>query len=279
MPRLIVGDRLGQLGNQQILFAHLIAFAQEFEWEVEFPAFYEHRSAFWGPSHGNTTRFPIAHNALPKRKEISCKVRFTIMNLVSRALRRVAPVTGRAIPSIACGGHTPDYDIDLSEMRYRSKIDRSFATLLFGWRFRNHELLAKHADTIRFYLAFHARPEVDAYLQDARSDGARICGVHIRRGDYADYKGGKYYFSLERYAELMRQAVREIGEGNVKFIIFSDEVIDLDKFGELNVMPAPGSVIDDQYALSRVDFIIGPPSTFSKWAAYIGQIPFFLIEN
>ena len=29
----------------------------------------------------------------------------------------------------------------------------------------------------------------------------------------------------------------------------------------------------DLYALSRCDYIIGPPSTFSQWASYYGHVP------
>ena len=37
-----------------------------------------------------------------------------------------------------------------------------------------------------------------------------VVGVHIRRGDYKTWEGGKYYFEHQEYAEQM-EAVATIG--------------------------------------------------------------------
>lgn len=35
----------------------------------------------------------------------------------------------------------------------------------------------------------------------------------------------------------------------------------------------------DLYSLSRCDYIIGPPSSFSRWASLMGHIPIYQIWN
>lgn len=38
-----------------------------------------------------------------------------------------------------------------------------------------------------------------------------------------------------------------------------------------------GSPARDLYSLSKCDYIIGPPSTFSRWASLVGHVPIHLI--
>jgi len=42
---------------------------------------------------------------------------------------------------------------------------------------------------------------------------------------------------------------------------------------------APGTAFEDLCALSLVDIIVGPPSTFSGWASFVGGVPKVEIES
>ena len=37
-------------------------------------------------------------------------------------------------------------------------------------------------------------------------------------------------------------------------------------------------MIEDVYALSQCDYILGPPSTFSMWASFIGDVPLRIVK-
>jgi hypothetical protein len=37
--------------------------------------------------------------------------------------------------------------------------------------------------------------------------------------------------------------------------------------------------LEDMYALAGCDYIIGPPSTFSMWASFIGKVPLFHLHD
>jgi hypothetical protein len=81
----------------------------------------------------------------------------------------------------------------------------------------------------------------------------------------------------------MKEIQRQLsGQGiqNVGFLICSDERIELKNFDGLNVFQIKDAIlIDDLYALSECDYIIGPPSTFSEWASFYGSVPLRVIEN
>lgn len=110
-----------------------------------------------------------------------------------------------------------------------------------------------------------------------------IIGVHIRRGDYSTWHGGRYYYSLEQYANCCKLLMNLFSDKNKKCIFFlsSNEKLELDSswkdipFFKLS----SSSPISDLYALSKCSYIIGPPSTFSSWASFFGKVPLAFIYD
>lgn len=95
-----------------------------------------------------------------------------------------------------------------------------------------------------------------------------IVGVHIRRGDYEFFENGKYYYSDEEYSMWMRRLYQE--NPDIVFLIFTNGKIDKKQYTNLPVYITNGTAQEDLYGLSRCNYIMGPPSTFSRWAAYMG---------
>ena len=77
----------------------------------------------------------------------------------------------------------------------------------------------------------------------------------------------------------MENMVNELPGKQVGFIIFSDENFrdQRDIFRGFSVHFGSGHVIEDLYALAQVDYIIAPPSTYSNWAAFYGQVPIYQV--
>jgi hypothetical protein len=98
-------------------------------------------------------------------------------------------------------------------------------------------------------------------------------GVHIRKGDYANFKNGIYFFTNETYLEKMKTIVDLFKDKKVGFLLCSNEAVDLSAFQGLTTFNSSGQFIEDIYSLAQCDCIIGPPSTFSKWACFYGQVP------
>ena len=147
--------------------------------------------------------------------------------------------------------------------------------LLWNWHFRNSEAIARHHDKIVAFLRakdMHCvRP--NKIVDSLRKDGAIVVGVHLRRGDYKEMMP-QWYFDDATYLRMMREFESSIGR-RVKFAMVSNEPINVAYFREngQDVMDASGSPQEDIVTLSLCDYIMGPASTFSWWAAYYGNKP------
>lgn len=170
----------------------------------------------------------------------------------------------------------------------RSNVFRKLfnLNLIEGWcnRLGNREMVIEQSDNIRPLFDF--RKDVVTAVNDFLSsqEKATIVGVHIRRGDYKEWLDGIYYFSDEAYSQAMRNLEKQLlGKGEkVKFLICSNEKINLHNFPELDCFIIPQSSPEkDLYALSKSDYIIGPPSSFSQWASFYGKVPvyYMMYEN
>lgn len=111
-----------------------------------------------------------------------------------------------------------------------------------------------------------------------RSKDAIIVGVHIRRGDYKNFKGGDYYYSIKEYVEICKVVKSYFGDKKVIFFIASNEKIDSAEMEGLDYFCIEcSSVVKDLYSLSLSDYIIGPPSSFSRWASFYGEVPIYFL--
>lgn len=106
-----------------------------------------------------------------------------------------------------------------------------------------------------------------------------IVGVHIRRGDYVSYLNGKYYYSFEDYFRCMRRVVDIFSQKRIAFFISTNDA-NFILPEDLNCFVCPNRmVVDDWYCLSICDYLIGPPSSFSRLASFIGGVPMYLIKK
>lgn len=105
----------------------------------------------------------------------------------------------------------------------------------------------------------------------ARSKGSPVVGVHIRRGDFAHFMRGRYFYSWDEYRILMRGFARRWGK--VSFVVCSNEKLPDELLSDLPAVAGPSGLLSDLHALALCDFIIGPPSTYSAWAAFVGEKP------
>jgi hypothetical protein len=116
-----------------------------------------------------------------------------------------------------------------------------------------------------------------AYLKNNKQI---VVGVHIRRGDYKYWMEGKYFFNDNVYLTYMWNISKDIEkEYNKKcsFIIFSNTKISINESD--NIYKSENKWYIDHYLMSKCDFLIGPPSTFTLWASYIGKVKYFHIRN
>lgn len=123
------------------------------------------------------------------------------------------------------------------------------------------------AEYVSNYIVSHInkkiRQNVDRYIfKDS-------VAIHVRLGDYNDQQR----IPLSWYVEKIKQ---KKNDGFENFLLFSDgtdEELRLltDIKGVKRVFF--GNAIADIYAMSKCSYIIGSDSTFSGWAAFLGQVP------
>ena len=181
---------------------------------------------------------------------------------------------------------------NLSKFIYARTVDSSFAHKLFdsgklrkwgvieGWPTRyNTENIPDRSIVRELFLPNqNIREEVDALFSKYRDSGFFIIGIHIRRRDYKTWQGGKYYYSFETYRGIMSQVKQLYPEKRICFYIASDEQVLWDPFKDLPCIHIEkANAATDLYALSLCDRLVGPPSTFSRWASFVNKVPLYFI--
>ena len=153
-----------------------------------------------------------------------------------------------------------------------------------GWEVRFYDLFLKHLDEIRSLFAFLPEVEKAAATTIGTREGRLKLGLHVRRGDYARWNGGRYYFSDRQYAAMAaRFAALNPGKELTVFVCTNDPDIDRDTYREAvpeaEFVFAAGNPGEDLCLLSRCDAIIGAPSTFSLVASLYRDLPLYWIED
>jgi hypothetical protein len=152
---------------------------------------------------------------------------------------------------------------------------------LEGEGFREKKSVTHFKEKIKLIFSPNAKYKriIDEISGLLKKEDCLLIGVHMRKGDYSNWLNGKYYFSDDIYKNALNQ-VREIFfNKKVKFLLCSDEKINKNKFVDFNVYISNQEAIVDLFLLSNCNYIIGPPSTFSLWAGYIGNVPIYHINK
>ncbi|MBQ9538091.1 MAG: hypothetical protein IJU95_02380, partial [Treponema sp.] len=170
---------------------------------------------------------------------------------------------------------------DLKEMAWR--LGRHGVHFVTGWLFKVKELTEKYQDF--FISKYTLLPE---FYEDTglykdfssidRDKYARVA-VHIRRGDYKTWEGGRFFYQDADYSGFMarmRELVRDGLGKDCAFFIFSNDSVSIS--GD-NVRLSDSPWYVDQFVMSRCDYIIGPPSTFSLWASYTGRTALYHVKD
>lgn len=153
-----------------------------------------------------------------------------------------------------------------------------------GWHFRVQNLVDKHTDElIRKYTlkkTFYAgNPFIDKLIT-IKNKNTIIIGMHIRRGDYKHFENGKYCFHddvYKKYMKTIQDYLEKTYQRKCMFVIFSNEITSFKTAEDIYVSNNAWYI--DHLAMSQCDFLIGPPSTFTMWAAFMGRIQYYHIVN
>lgn len=168
----------------------------------------------------------------------------------------------------------------LDELRSRKRI------AVDGWHFRFPDLFLSNKKEIKEMFAIKSEylNEIKPYMDDRLKKADISLGVHIRRGDYKTWMGGKYYFSDDVYINHIRQFMKLFPDKKVAvFICTNDRKLDIKKYKELlkegDIYLPNGNEIEDLYVLSQCNYLLGVKSTFSLMASFYNDRPFYWIVD
>lgn len=122
----------------------------------------------------------------------------------------------------------------------------------------------------------------EVFITNIRKQSDLVIGVHIRHGDYKSWRNGRHFYTIEEFHHFMRQIQELYPEKKVSFFISSNEQFSTDIFTDCTCFrfeKEPSGDILDLYTLSLCDKIIGPWSTYSRWASFIGEVPLCFIKD
>ncbi len=277
----------GRLGNQVMRFAHWIAWARAHPGEVEvlnfafwpfagyFGVWREHPGCVYPLHVGWADRLARWRAALPRPLRDWSEAR-------SR-LPRVVQAAGRWRP----GWQAVELDIareesaDLNAPEFLARIARRPVTTCCGWKIASWKLVAEQQAGLREL--FRPAPEFARrsadFITALRRRHTVLIGVLIRQSDYRQWDDGRFYFSTDRYVAWIRQLLDLHGGRSAGVVVASEDRQDPALFAGLPVYFASGNPeagghwFENWVELSRCDFVVSVPSTFSATAAFLGGVP------
>ena len=192
---------------------------------------------------------------------------------------------------LAALGLLPTADFKRAECDHEAlerKMLRHKHIVVSGWNVRFYDLFLKYRSEICDLFTIddiYTNTVREKMLKAEGGDNNVVrLGVHIRRGDYAQWKDGIYCYDDETYARYInRFAALHDGEDIHVFLSTNDPDVVEEKYQEMcpnvHIHYLRGNSPQDLFMLSECDYVIGPPSTFSLVAIMYRDIPLYRMDT
>jgi len=269
---IIINDAEGQLCNRLWAYSSFISFAKKHNIKIVISYFNEYIEYFEDLSSTADVYFI-------KQNNISSKVIFFMYEKILKILFKINSLFSLNKFCIHIDNKKwKTENWSLSELKMKNNI-----FFLGAWNHKKDDkAIIQYKTTIvnLFQPKKIYTEKVNALFSKLRLEYELIVGIHIRRGDYKEYRDGIYFYDNQTYNNFMT-AIQKIHSGKkICFFISSNETIDYSFFSDKHITSISDALlIEDLYGLSKCDYILGPPSTYSMWASYINDIPLRIIHS
>ncbi len=272
---VIITQKFNGFGNQLLLTAHFLVNALEHGYELCIPSFDEYTTFFEGTAGREAYSFgPLPVRLYPDQFGLDALCYALRLRWSRGALTRL-PLLQRWL-QVKIVGDLATGDVDLNGPAYLAQAHGPRPLLVHGWQYRDKRHFARHAGLLRrFFRPIKPHREaVEQVVASNRHHADVLVGVHLRRGDYAGWQGGAFYYDNATYARVMRE-LRALfpAASRVRFLLFSNEPIAASDFAEFDTGRSTNHPLEDLYAMAGCDYILGPLSSYSMWASFFGQVP------
>lgn len=274
--KLIVIKPNGNHSNRLLQNLHFEVFCREHQIEYHNPTFIDMAGYYAEPCNTETNLF----------------LKFLQIDILgklfrhSRVIKKIFSVVW-IISKLSClklVRFDKESGISDSESLLLKAFEKNNVVYVAGWKFRLHELTEKHRDEIskKYILKafFYENSILAKKAGELKSQGYTLIGVHIRRGDYKKWKGGIYCYDdsvYKKYMDSISQQLTQQGKEKQMFLLFSNEDLKIQQSS--NIIISKENWYTDQHVMSMCNYLIGPPSTFTLWASYVGQAKLFHIYD
>ena len=169
----------------------------------------------------------------------------------------------------------PDYEKAEQQMLNHQHL------IVEGWYARWYDLFLKYKEDIIRLFTFNE--EIENNVSKLLDNSLRL-GIHIRRGDYRTFQGGRFFYTDEQYVHIIRSFLAlHINEKVHVYICGNDPNLNRDYFlqrlNNCKVIFPDGNPGQDLCLLSHCHYLIGAPSTFTLVAAMYRDLPLYWIED
>jgi len=266
---ILIPSQKGQLGNHLFTLLHFTSTAIEHGLSVRYPCFNYPLDKF--ESLGTPSQ--LLHISESGKQQNKSRRKFF------KYLHRYFPTS----PFHQSYVNHSEPHIDTGKEEFHSLAEKKIL-ICKGFGFRDKQNVIKHQNELRkiFQANADTRAAVDIYIQQAGISKNTTCiGIHIRRKDYKFYNNGKYFFSDNHWLCWFDQLVNifQSGPNYIKIILFSDENVEHLTDNQKHIHTGPGDMYEDLEMMNRCDFLLAPPSTFSGWASFMGNVPILRLES
>jgi hypothetical protein len=172
---------------------------------------------------------------------------------------------------------------DIHQLEYYKQnllLGRSGLLFVGGWEFRDYEAISNQFELLKNKYCIIKSNKSFSLICDKIKDYEIVLGVHIRRGDFKTWCGGKYYFDDSTYRRFVNDFIK-IQNGKKIFVIyFSDNKLDPSSLNcPTEYIISKNAYYIDYKLMGKCTYLIGPPSTFSPWASFLYNVPYLRIED
>ncbi|OIP81067.1 MAG: hypothetical protein AUK44_10795 [Porphyromonadaceae bacterium CG2_30_38_12] len=272
--KLIVIKPNGNHSNRLIQNAHFEVFCKEYQIEYHNSTFSDLAQYYIEPCHAATNRFlrflqidllgQLFHHSKFVKKVFSLVwiiSRFGMLKLV-----RFDRAKGNCVNILL------------------KAFEKNDVVYVGGWAFRVPQLVEKYKNEMHKQYAlkpiFYLNNDFVENVEKFTLSDYIMVGVHIRRGDYKTWKKGAYYYEDEVYKNQMESISDQLmqqGKKKILFILFSNEALSIQQTPNLLISKENWYI--DHHLMSLCHYLIGPPSTFTLWASYVGNAKLIYLQQ
>ena len=281
---IIVKGLGSQLGNRLIQLSNFIAFCKENNLAMHYVGFGSY-SVFFEFTDTNTNTIHYQSNkSFGALRYLNFLLKYPFVKRYfyteNKIIERMGLMPSSEISHLVLG--TVDgCDIDNENEPLMIQCHKSKYVIFEGWKYRATKSFDKHSVEIKRLLSPKETylTNISSLIEKCKQKGEIIIGVHIRQGDYKTHLNGRFYYELSKYHLKMNECIKLFSDKKIVFLICSDQVWKESDFQGFNVQLAKGQIIEDLYSLSKCDYILGAPSTYSAWASFYGNVPLYHIVH